>query len=127
MSDKKLLKKTMDNVDTVILLAGLVGDPITRKYPKESVAINDKAVKTVIDTCDEEDVKRFILVSTCSNYGLIEGNNIAGEEYDLNPLSLYSKSKNIKVNDTKILNQNTSFMLRWKIIISTLNLDHPGS
>ena len=93
MVDKKLLKEAIKDVDAVILLAGLVGDPITKKYPEESVAINEKAVQTVIDVCDKKDIKRLILVSTCSNYGLIEGDYLAGEEYDLNPLSLYAKSK----------------------------------
>ena len=93
MADKKLVKDSIQGVDTIILLAGLVGDPITRKYPDESAAINEKAVKTVIDTCDEEGVKRFILVSTCSNYGLIENDDLAGEDHQLNPLSSYAKSK----------------------------------
>ena len=32
-------------------------------------------------------------MSTCSNYGLIKGDYLADEEHDLNPLSLYAKSK----------------------------------
>lgn len=39
MGNKKILKKCLKNIDSVILLAGLVGDPITKKYPAESIEI----------------------------------------------------------------------------------------
>ena len=29
-------------IDVLIILAGLVGDPITRTYPNESIEINDQ-------------------------------------------------------------------------------------
>ena len=37
--------------------------------------------------------KKFIFISTCSNYGLINNDELANEEFELNPLSLYAKSK----------------------------------
>ena len=93
MCDKKSLENSLKGIDTVVLLAGLVGDPITKKYPVESSKINDDGVKNVIDLCAKKNIKQFIFVSTCSNYGLIENNNLADEEYELSPLSLYAKSK----------------------------------
>jgi len=86
------LEPALKNIDTVVLLAGLVGDPITKKYHKEAGLINDEGIRNVIDLCSENDINRLIFVSTCSNYGLI-GNNKADEKYKLNPLSLYAKSK----------------------------------
>jgi len=88
-----MLKIEIENSDAVVLLAGLVGDPITKKYPEESALINDQGVKNVIDLCAKYNVENFIFVSTCSNYGLIENNELADENYKLNPLSLYAKSK----------------------------------
>ena len=38
-------------------------------------------------------IRQFIFVSTCSNYGLIKDDELAHEEFELNPLSLYAKSK----------------------------------
>ena len=76
-----------------MLLAGLVGDPITKKYPFESETINDRGIKNVINICAKENTERFIFISTCSNYGLIDENEVADENYILNPLSLYSKAK----------------------------------
>ena len=93
MLNTKILSPLIEKSDAVILLAGLVGDPITKKYPEESVLINDQGVKNVIDLCAKQNVEKFIFVSTCSNYGLIETNELAAEEFALNPLSLYAKSK----------------------------------
>ncbi len=93
MLDISNLKFAMQNSDAVVLLAGLVGDPITKKYPSESSAINDQGVKNVIDLCAKENIENFIFISTCSNYGLIKNDEKADEEFELNPLSLYAKSK----------------------------------
>ena len=93
MLNTEHLKKALNEIDGVVLLAGLVGDPITKKYPNESAAINDIGVKNVIDLCAEKNIDKFIFVSTCSNYGLIKDDELAHEEFELNPLSLYAKSK----------------------------------
>ena len=93
MLNVERLKSALDGVDGVILLAGLVGDPITKKYPNESAAINDEGVKNVNDLCAQMNIHQFIFVSTCSNYGLIKDDELAHEEFELNPLSLYAKSK----------------------------------
>ena len=93
INNKELLENSMANSDAVVLLAGLVGDPITKKYPRESEIINDAGVKLVIDTCIKLKINKLIFVSTCSNYGLIPSNKLADEEYKLNPLSSYAKCK----------------------------------
>jgi len=90
---KNELEPALKNVDAVILLAGLVGDPITKKYQIQAGLINDEGIRNVIDLCVKHDIYRLIFVSTCSNYGLIEKNNKADEKFKLNPISLYAKSK----------------------------------
>ena len=62
-SEKLLLE--MNNSYAVVLLAGLVGDPITKKYPNESATINDAGVISVIDVCAEKNIDKFVFVSTC--------------------------------------------------------------
>lgn len=93
IADRKVLERVLNGIDCVILLAGLVGDPITKKYPEESGLINDLGVKTVIDACSQSNIDRLIFVSTCSNYGLIETNEKANEDLVTRPLSLYAKYK----------------------------------
>ena len=87
------MKSKIKNFDCVVLLAGLVGDPITKKYPELAFKINDIGTKNVIDVSFQNNIKKLIFVSTCSNYGLIESNDLADENYPLSPISLYAKSK----------------------------------
>ena len=39
--DSEFIGKALNGVECVIVLSGLVGDPITKKYPEESTLIND--------------------------------------------------------------------------------------
>jgi len=93
LCDKKTVENALEGVDSVVLLAGLVGDPITKKYPGESFAINNKGVKSAIDLMNGKGLHKFIFISTCSNYGLINDNELADEDHELNPLSLYAAAK----------------------------------
>ena len=93
MGDDATLDRAFDGVTDVVLLAGLVGDPITKKYPEASAAINDRGVAKVIERAAGRGLERFVFVSTCSNYGLIPTDSKADENFPLSPLSLYAKSK----------------------------------
>ncbi|MBL4700560.1 MAG: NAD(P)-dependent oxidoreductase [Phycisphaeraceae bacterium] len=93
MADKDTVTKALDGVSDVIVLAGLVGDPITKKYPQESAAINDAGVLNVIEQCNGKGLNKVVFVSTCSNYGEIPVDTTADESFELKPLSLYAKSK----------------------------------
>lgn len=75
----------------IIILSGLVGDPITAKYPEASIEINENSLIKFISKL--ENYKKLIFISTCSNYGLSESEEPLNEEAALNPISLYSKSK----------------------------------
>lgn len=87
------LAKASSGVDNVIILGGLVGDPITKMYPHESEIINDTGIKTCIDYFKDKSIDKLIFISTCSNYGLIKEDEVADENFVLSPLSLYAKAK----------------------------------
>jgi len=90
-SYKNILKKT----DVVIILAGLVGDPITKKYKKLSNSINLVGMKKfILDCTKSKNLDRLIFISTCSNYGLSAKKNVIFKENSkLKPLSIYAKQK----------------------------------
>ena len=48
------IEKLLKNIDSVVILAGLVGDPITKKYPELSEKINIKLVKALIDLLNKK-------------------------------------------------------------------------
>jgi nucleoside-diphosphate-sugar epimerase len=77
----------------VVLLASLVGDPICKTYPELARAVNEVGAKQVIDQLDCLGISRFVFTSTCSNYGIHESSTLAAEDSDLNPQSLYARTK----------------------------------
>ena len=85
------LKK--NEFDLVVILGGLVGDPITKKYPDLSVDINHKGIENIINQLSSINFKKLMFTSTCSNYGKINESIIADENTPLKPLSLYAKQK----------------------------------
>ena len=89
----EVMLRALDGITDVVLLAGLVGDPITKKYPEASHNINEIGIKNCIDQLNGLGLDHLVFVSTCSNYGLIEGDQLADENFELKPLSLYAKSK----------------------------------
>jgi nucleoside-diphosphate-sugar epimerase len=88
-----VLDGLIKDITDVVILAGLVGDPITKEYPNESDAINSIGIKKCIDYFDDKKLDKLVFISTCSNYGLIKEGEIADEKFGLNPLSLYAKAK----------------------------------
>lgn len=87
------LRSSLRDISDVVILGGLVGDPITKKYPKESNLINDLGIISVIESLKEININKIIFISTCSNYGIVKNDEIADENYFLEPLSSYAKSK----------------------------------
>ena len=92
-ADQQVLSDALTGITDVIFLAGLVGDPITKSYPSASQQINQAAYTSGIPLLNDRGLNRVIFVSTCSNYGLILGDQVADENFELAPLSLYSKAK----------------------------------
>jgi nucleoside-diphosphate-sugar epimerase len=93
LGNTKTLARAAEGIENVVILGGLVGDPITKSYPEASNSINDIGVQNCIDFFDDKKLNKLIFISTCSNYGLIKENELADENFELNPLSLYAKAK----------------------------------
>ncbi|MBK87058.1 MAG: NAD-dependent epimerase/dehydratase [Flavobacteriaceae bacterium] len=97
----------MRDITDVVVLAGLVGDPITKKYPDFSKRINGNSIRKTLEDLDKFDLNKVIFISTCSNYGMIKSNELANEEFNVKPLSLYAEEK-VK-NENFILKNNFSY------------------
>jgi nucleoside-diphosphate-sugar epimerase len=96
------ISSIIQNIDCVVHLAAIVGEPLCSKIPDAAKQINEFATKNLVNICKNKKVKRFIFASTCSNYG--SSQNVVNESSPVMPLSLYSKCK---VNSEKfILDQN---------------------
>jgi len=93
LTDPAQFEKALTGVTDVVLLAGLVGDPVTKNFPDQASQVNDAGYDLMISMLDGRGLNKVVFVSTCSNYGLIEGDQLADENFELSPLSLYAKSK----------------------------------
>jgi nucleoside-diphosphate-sugar epimerase len=91
--DRETLASALEGVTDVVLLGGLVGDPITKSYPELSQRINGDAVLRALEQLSRQDLNKVVFITTCSNYGLMEDGRLATEDSELRPLSLYAEAK----------------------------------
>lgn len=87
------LVKALSDIDAVINLAAIVGDPACKNDPESAIETNYLANKAVAEACKYFQINRFVFASTCSVYGQMDGNEELTENSPLNPISLYAKSK----------------------------------
>ena len=85
------LVQAMRGVDAVVHLGALVGDPACSVDEELTIEINLMATRMIAEVAKGWGVRRFVFASTCSVYGA--GDNMLTEQSQLNPLSLYAKSK----------------------------------
>ena len=83
--------EAMQDMDAVIHLGAIVGDPACALDEKLTIEINMSATRMIAEIARSNNVERFIFASTCSVYGV--GEEILDEHSVLNPVSLYARSK----------------------------------
>ena len=110
--DKSQCQKAVENIDAVVHLAAIVGDPASQKAPELTRETNLAGSRNLIDIVQEKEIEKFIFVSTCSNYGKSDVSTFATETTALNPVSLYAKTK---VEIEGYLAQNVK-NLNWTIL-----------
>lgn len=82
----------LNNTFAVVHLAAIVGDPAGDIDPELTRETNFHGVKVLAEFCKYYGIERFIFTSTCSVYGA-SNNKVLSEESELNPVSLYAKTK----------------------------------
>jgi nucleoside-diphosphate-sugar epimerase len=83
--------EAMRDVDAVIHLGGIVGDPASALDEELTTEINLIATRMIAEVAKGSGVGHFIFASTCSVYGASD--QMLDERSELNPVSLYARSK----------------------------------
>jgi nucleoside-diphosphate-sugar epimerase len=85
--DSKLMAELSHDVDCVVWLAALVGDPACSIDPRLSEEINTNALTNFV----KEYKGKLVFISTCSVYGAQD--ELLDESASTNPLSVYASTK----------------------------------
>lgn len=83
--------RAMHDVDAVIHLGAIVGDPACAIDEQITIEVNLMATRMLAEVAKGSGVARFIFASTCSVYGASD--EVLDERSALNPVSLYARSK----------------------------------
>ncbi len=88
------LRAALEDIDAVVLLAAIVGDPACAATPELARAVNRDGARLAFDLACDHGVKRFVFASTCSNYGHMDDpEGMVDETSPLRPVSLYAELK----------------------------------
>ncbi len=114
------IEKSLEEIDYVVHLAAIVGDPACKKFSDEATQTNWESSVNLFEIAEKMGVKKFIFSSTCSNYGKMSADdNFVNENSPLNPVSLYAELK-VKFEDFIINKRNDSKMSSTALRFSTV-------
>jgi nucleoside-diphosphate-sugar epimerase len=82
----------VEGFDAIIHLAALSNDPLSDLNPEITYDINHRASVRLAASAKQAGVERFLLASSCSNYGFA-GDAMMDETGELNPVTAYGQSK----------------------------------
>ncbi len=106
--------EAIKDIDCVVFLAEIVGDPSCAAKPEDALKTNYLAVSSLANLCSYMNINRFVYTSSCSVYGtnnLIDG--FLDEESPLNPVSHYAR---IKLMSEKILLSQSNYFFSPTIL-----------
>jgi len=128
------VSRAMRDVEGVVALAAIVGDPACNLDPEETINLNYAATKILAEAADFYRVQRLVFASSCSVYGAsLKEDDLLNERSRLNPVSLYARTRVLSENiifdrcgDTEpvVLRLATVFGLsprmRFDLVVNTL-------
>lgn len=91
--DAVAVSTAVRGADAVIHLAAIMGESACQSDPDTAHAVNVDATRTLLRTCRDQGIARFLFASSASNYGVTSPAQPAAEETPLQPLSLYARTK----------------------------------
>jgi nucleoside-diphosphate-sugar epimerase len=91
--DSSMLRDALAGASAMIHLAGVVGEQACAVDPAAAWSINVTGTEAALQAASDSGLERFILMSTCSNYGVSSPDAVVNESAPLHPLSQYAEAK----------------------------------
>ncbi len=91
--DERVLRTVCAGASAVVHLAAVVGETACAADEANARSINEGGTRAVLSAADAAGVRRFVMISTCSNYGVSSPDVLADEDAPLRPLGTYAASK----------------------------------
>ena len=95
--------KDVQGVDAVVHMAELSNDPLGENVPELTFQINHQASVRLAELAKAAGVKRFVYTSSCSVYGVANGDEPMTELSPTNPQTAYAKCKTLVERDVSAM------------------------
>lgn len=96
----------LQGIDAVVHLAELSNDPLGANVPELTFQINHQASVRLAELAKAAGAKRFVYTSSCSVYGVANGDEPMTELSPTNPQTAYAKCKTLVERDVMALASN---------------------
>jgi nucleoside-diphosphate-sugar epimerase len=110
INNLELIEAVVKDVDYVIHLAAIVGEPSCKQYESSVYGVNSGATSWISKCAYNYDIP-LLFLSTCSNYGKTD--EVVTEDSLLEPLGLYADSK---IQAEEIVLDNKQLVLRMSTL-----------
>jgi nucleoside-diphosphate-sugar epimerase len=110
INNLELIEAVVKDVDYVIHLAAIVGEPSCKQYESSVYGVNSGATSWISKCAYNYDIP-LLFLSTCSNYGKTD--KVVREDSLLEPLGLYADSK---IQAEEIVLDNKQLVLRMSTL-----------
>jgi nucleoside-diphosphate-sugar epimerase len=107
---KDIRRMNVDDVtgmDAVVHLAELSNDPLGMHNEENTYDINHQGSVHIAELCKEAGVERFVYTSSCSVYGVQDGDDIKTEASDPIPQTAYARCKELVERDVSQMADDT--------------------
>ena len=105
-----LIETVIQEVDYIIHLAAIVGEPSCKQYESSVYGVNTGSTNWISECAYKYDIP-LLFLSTCSNYGKTD--EVVTEDSPLEPLGLYADSK---IQAEKVVLENDHLVLRMSTL-----------